>query len=339
MPRPRSIYEIDPYNRLVVNDAGRKSLIPKFRIVLDGQFYTDHDNSLYYHVKAPVSGAQETPSQIKFKGVWSLTKDHTLRFTLDRSSRAPASGELTIEGEILDVNDNSLLFAVTTLSDTGTRTTYVLTLQGSWKVDENNRLTFQLRRERGIYDILTFNCAWEINDGNQLIYRYEKAELLRKKRTTHTLVFKGHWDIKENLRISYLLGVDSENAITFNASASVFEKNYVKYQVGIGLSGSRRPVRNSITLSGVWKVYKDTGLLFEVKYADGSVSSIVFGAEARLTDRDTISFRLRDEIRNRDIGVELELTRKFLKGDGEAFLRFIKDREEVAILAGAGWRW
>lgn len=339
MARPKSIYEIDPYNRLVVNDTGRKSLLPKFRTVLDGQFKISPNNDLYYHVKAPSSNTQDTPNQIKLKGEWSLTKDHDLRFTFDKSSRAPASSELTIQGQILDVKDNSLLFAVTTLSNTRTRTTYVLTLQGSWRADKNNRLTFQLRREHGKYDILTFSCAWEIGSNNQLIYKYEKAELLRKNRTTHTLIFKGRWDIKENLRISYLLGVDSESAITFNASASVFEKNYIKYQVSIGLSKNRRPTESSITLSGVWKLYRDTGLLFEIKYADGSVSSIVFGAAARLTERDTISFRLRDEIRNRDIGVELELSRKFLKGNGEAFLRFIKNKKEAAILAGAGWRW
>jgi hypothetical protein len=339
MIRSRSVYEVDPYNRLVVNDGGRDGLLPKFRTVTDGRFCIDEDNGLSYHIKAPVSGAQDIPSQIRFKGEWSLTKDHDLRFTFDRSSRTSSSGELTIQGEILDVNENSLLFSVTTLSKTGTETTYVLNLRGSWLADKNNRLAFQLKRELGKYDILTLNAAWEIGPGHELVYQYEKAELLRKKKTTHTLVFKGHWDIKENLKISYLLGAGSDSSFTFSASASVFEKNYIKYQVAIKVSGARKPAGTAITLSGVWKLSRDTGLLFEIRYADGSVSSIVFGAQARLTERDTLTFRLRNEIMNKDIGVELELQRKFLKGDGEAFLRFIKNRGEAAILAGAGWRW
>ena len=47
-------YEIDPHNRLVIDDSGRKSDLTKFRKVIDGRFKTDKFNNLSYHVKAPL---------------------------------------------------------------------------------------------------------------------------------------------------------------------------------------------------------------------------------------------------------------------------------------------
>ncbi len=171
------------------------------------------------------------------------------------------------------------------------------------------------------------------------MYQYEKAELLRKTRTTQTLIFKGRWDVKNNIEISYLLGADSNSAITFKAALSVFEKNYIKYQIAITFSGGKQSVERLIALNGVWKINQNTGLEFEIKYGDGSLRSIAFGASVRLSGRDTLSLKLRNNLKNMDMGVELELSHKILEGEGEAFLRFIKDKQEVALLAGAGWRW
>ncbi|MBU1044941.1 MAG: hypothetical protein KJ915_11150 [Candidatus Omnitrophica bacterium] len=38
-------YEIDPYNRLIINKAGKKSKISRFRQVLDGRFKINSDDS------------------------------------------------------------------------------------------------------------------------------------------------------------------------------------------------------------------------------------------------------------------------------------------------------
>ena len=60
---------------------------------------------------------------------------------------------------------------------------------------------------------------------------------------------------------------------------------------------------------------------------------------ASLTDNDTVSFKLRDAVEDRDVGITLELSRKILKGDGEAFLRMLASGREASICAGAAWRW
>ena len=332
-------YETDPHNRLVISDSGKKSGLPKFRRVIDGRFSLDKNNDLSYRVKASLAEDEQVPRQIKLKGEWSLTDDHRLRLTLDGQGRQTFGDRMTLQGEILDVNKNSLLFAVTTTTKDNTRSTYVLNLEGVWKADENNRLSFRVKREGGRYDILSFNGIWEINKNHQIVYRYEKARLIRKKSLTHTLVFKGYWDIKDAVRISYILGKGTDSSFDFNTSAGVFKEGYIKYELGIGLAARSDPVRRTVTLSGKWNLKKDAGLIFEAEYENNKTKKIVFGADARLTDRDTVSFRLRNDTDNKDIGAELELSRKIFNGGGEAFLRLLKDNRESAIYAGAAWRW
>jgi len=332
-------YEIDPYNRLVIDSSGRKTSLPKFRKVIDGRFKVDEFNELSYHVKAPCPEDELIPRQIKLKGEWSLTNDHMLRLTLDTLGRETFGDQVTLQGEILDVDKNSLLFAVTTSAKDNIRSTYVLNLEGTWKADEFNRLSFHVKKEGGKYDILSLKGVWEVNKNHQIIYRYEKARLIRKKKEYHTLTFQGYWDIKDALRISYLLGGGTDSSFDFETSAGIFMEKYIKYELGIRASGRPDPVRRTITLFGKWNLEKDAGLIFEIEYGDGGTKRIVFGADAKLTDKDTVSFRLRNDPDNRDMGVSLELSRKIFKGDGEAFLRLLKSNKESAIYAGAAWRW
>jgi hypothetical protein len=332
-------YEIDPHNRLVACDTGGKTGLPRFRQVLDGEFRTDEYNNLSYHMKSPLSKGEDMPHQIKLKGEWSLTEDHRLRLTFDKLGRETFGDQMTLEGKILDVGRNSLLFAVTTTAKEDTASTYVLNLSGSWKADENNRLSFHARREKGRHDILTLSGAWEINKNHEIIYRYEKARLLRKKREVRTLTFKGHWDIKEALRVSYLVGGGTDSLFDFAVAAGIFKEDHIRFEVGIALAGRRKPVKRTVTLFGRWNLKKGAGLFFEVEYGEEGTKAIAFGAEARLTDKETVIFRLKNQTGKRDIGVEVELSRRMLKGGGEAFLRALKSRDESALYAGAAWRW
>ena len=332
-------YEIDPYNRLVVSKSGKKSGLPELRQVIDGRFKLDENNNLSYRVKAPLAEGEQVPRQIKLNGEWSLTDDHQLRLTLDTLGRQTFGDQITLQGEILDVNKDSLLFVVTTTTKDNIRSTYALDLDGTWKADENNRLSFHVRKEDGIYDILTFNGAWEINKNHQIIYQYEKARLIRKRRETHALIFKGYWDIKNAIRISYLLGKGTNSSFDFKTSAGIFKENYIKYELGIGLAGRIEPVRQTVTLFGRWNLKKDSGLTFEIEYEDKKMKEIAFGADVTLTDKDTILFALRFNAENRDNGVTLELSHKMLDRDGEAFLRLLRSNKESAIYTGAAWRW
>jgi len=333
-------YEVDPYNRFILDSPGAK---PggglKFRKILDGRFGADENNNLTYNIKSPLSEGETAPNQIRLKGSWSLTDNHSLRLTLDKEYRETFGDKVVLQGEILDADRDSIVFALTTKAKEGTLTTYILDLGGVWRADESNRLSFHVKKESGSYDILTFNGAWEINKDQRLIYRYEKARLLKKKREAHSLTFNGFWDIKDALRISYLLTAGTDSKFEFRASAGFFKEKTIRYELGAGIAGRKDPASRAITLFGKWKLKRDIGLAFEVEYEEGRRHDIIFGADMKLTANDTVSFRLKSDADNRDIGVELELSRGILGGDGEAFLKALAARGESAVYAGAAWRW
>jgi hypothetical protein len=64
-----------------------------------------------------------------------------------------------------------------------------------------------------------------------------------------------------------------------------------------------------------------------------------FGADAEITDKDTVTFRLKSGIDNRYIGASLELSHKLITGDGQLFLRALKDSRETAVFVGSAWKW
>jgi hypothetical protein len=328
-------YEFDPHNKLVVKGSGLRGV----RKVLDGQFRISGKNQLTYHIKAPVPDNTKSPHQLKLKGSWSLTKDHQLSFTLDKWRRETFGDQLTIQGEIIDVQKNLFMFATTTRTKQGLLSTYILELTGSWQADALNRLTFKVEKEGGSFDSLTFNGAWQINKKYQIIYSYQKQALTQKDKEIHTLIFKGYWDIKDKARLSYVLDCDSSSGFDFRTSAGLFKDNYIKYELGIGLSGKKEALKRIVTLFGNWKIKKSLGLVFEVEQGGRRIQSIVFGAEAKLTDRDSVSFNIRNSLNNKNIGAELELSRDIFKQDGQAFLRLLQLKRESTVMIGIGFRW
>jgi hypothetical protein len=293
---------------------------------------------LSYLVRAPVSKEFDLPNQVKLHGTWSLTKDHNLCLSLNKWGRQTFGDKLTLQGSIIDVRKNSLLFAVTTKTKHNTKSIYVLELDGAWAADKHNRLTFRVQKEGEKNDILIFRGAWEINEHHQIVYSYEKSLLVRKQKRIHALIFNGYWDIKDRNRLYYVIDKRSDSTFAFKTGLGIFKGKYIKYKVGISVSGRKEPVTRTVTLDGAWRITNGLGLTFEVDYENKKMHAIVFGAEAELVTRDKISFRLRNEL-NKKIGGELKISPALLKGDGEAFLRFLKSKPESAIFFGVGFRW
>jgi len=326
-------YEFDPHNKLIVG-----SILRGIRRVLDGQFKISAHNLLTYHVKAPFPEDIKAPHQVKLKGTWSLTEDHQLRLTLDQWTRPTFGDQLTLQSEILDVKKNSLLFALKTRTKDDLPSTYLIELAGAWQADAQNRLTFRVAKENGGSDSLTFDGSWQIDENYQITYSYSKEQLTCKVKEIHALTFQGYWDIQDKAMLSFVLDADSNSRFNFNTTLGIFKDNYIKYELGIGVSSNKPPVKQAITFFGKWKLNKTTGLVFEVEREKGKIQAIVFGAQARLTDKGTLSLSLRNNL-NKEIGAELELSRDIFDGDGQAFLRLLKSKQESAILAGVGWRW
>jgi len=334
---PKITYEVDPYNRLIINKSGKESELARFRQVLDGRFKVDENNTLTYLIKAPTPQGTEIPHQVKLEGKLALDKDHNLCLELNKWGRKTLGDKLTLQGEIIDTSKNSIAFSLATRTKENTESIYILQLKGAWQADENNRLTFRVRKERGSEDILSFRGAWEINNQHQIIYQYEKAQLITKKKQIHTLIFQGYWDIKDKARISYVLDARSGSVFDFKAGAGIFKDKYIKYEIGIG-SSRQEEAKRVLTLFGKWKIKKDIGLVFEIEYGNKEIHAITFGAEAKLTAKGKISFELKNE-KNTGLSAQLELSREMLGGDGLAFLRFLKSKDEAAVYVGAGFSW
>lgn len=300
-------YELDPHNRLILRSAGKKSKISKYRQVIDGKFRIGKGNSLTYHVKK--SKDFNSPQQIKFSGNWSMDKKHDLVFTLNKWGNQVAGNKLTLTGNIMDVKRNKLLFAVTTKTPDNRARICVLRLLGSWQAGKYNKLTFDLKREKGPYDTLVIKGIWEINRQNKLVYKYVKKGLQRGQKKTHLLAFKGRLKIADKFRLSYALtGEDT------------------------GLA------RKTITITGKWKIDRKKGLLFEVKYEKGRICAIVFGATFKLSKGNNLKVRLKNR-KGKDLGIELILSKKLLKNTGEAFFKTLLSKKELMLFAGTGIKW
>ncbi|MDD5347998.1 MAG: hypothetical protein PHT59_05230 [Candidatus Omnitrophica bacterium] len=308
------------------------------RRVLEGRFKLSGSNTLTYHVKTPIPAGIKAPHQVKLHGAWSLTEDHDLRLTLDKWQRKTFGDQVTIQAEIIDVRKNSLAFAVQTKKQNDLPSFYTLELAGSWQADERNRLTFRVNRGAGRFDSLTFDAAWQLDKNYKLTYAYQKEGLVRRTKKTHTLTFDGYWDIRDKTRLSYVLAGAPASGFDFTATAGIFKSNYIKYELGIGLSRKRLPQRRVITFPGKWMIQKDLGFVFEVRRENRKFQTFIFGAEARLKGRDSVAVSLRSSL-NRDLAAEVELSRDIFNADGQAFLRLLASKKEAAVVAGAGFRW
>jgi hypothetical protein len=325
-------YEIDPHNRLVYEKTGKKSDVPRFRTVLDGKFEIDKDNHITYHVKK--SQVSDIPQQLKLKGKWALDKDHNLVLTLNKWGNQIAGNKLTIESELIDAKDNMLSFAVTSKDSENHTHIYIVKLGGRWQADKYNRLSFDVEKEKGITDRITLKGAWEVNKQNEIIYTYEKSTRGKEEKTTKTVTLKGYWEIAGKHRIIYVLNKEIESELDFKVSVGKPADRGLQYELGVGVV----PSKKTITLFGRWKVSKNLGLLFEMPYEEGKVHSVVLGGWGKLGKNHKLELRLENKI-GEDLGIDVKLSRKILEGQGEAFIRALKSKEEVSVVAGVGFRW
>jgi hypothetical protein len=262
--------------------------------VLDGTFRTGNANSLSYHVKK--SADSDTPQQIKLYGNYSLDEGHNLVFTLNKWNNQVEANRLVIKGDLLSAQDDGLSFSVATKDASGKGKVYILNLSGAWRLDPQNRITFDVSREDRRKDALILQGTWQVNDTNQLVYTCAKKS---------SLAFKGHWDITKKHRLSYVLNKDINSGFDF---------------------------------SGTWRLRDKIGLFFEVPFKDKRPQRIAFGATCSLGPNNTLEVRFKRG-RQMSADINLKLSRKILKGSGEAFISALKGGREVSLAAGVGFRW
>lgn len=315
-------YEIDPFNRVI---------IPRFRTILDGEFRVSKNNLLCYRVKAPSSSP---PQQLKLSGNWTLDKDHNLMLILDKENNQRQGDKLTLTGEIIDAKADELTFSLATKDCSQGTHFYLLKLGGRWQVDEYNRLNFLVSKETDIIDTLTFLGSWEVDRHNQIIYTYTQAGLKTKDKLTRLITFKGFWDINEKNRISYVLNKEIGSRLDFRVSLGKPVDRGLQYEIGIGAGGARK----KILLFGAWKLNERLGLTFEMPVEGGKNQEIILGATCKLNKDYNLELKLKNN-RHEDMGMDLKLSRTFLKGLGQAYIEALKEGREISLVAGIGFRW
>jgi hypothetical protein len=358
--KERVRYEVDPENRLVLSSKGlatgpAKKLakkVPGFRTVVDGTFSVDKNNELVYSVTGVSAGDDEglrlprrafgaprnddintiIPGKIKLKGTWSIDEKHDLVCTLDAGRTQQARDTLTLKGELIGAEANSIAFALSTKKASGIETIYVLTLSGAWRADKYNRLLFEVEREGGRTEKLLLRGTWEINKYHELIYTYTKSGT----RAVQSLTLKGHWDIVDKYRIAYSVCGESRSRCEFGVEFARYDtdKRAFKYTVAVGV----KPETRMLTFKGRWRVRKGLGLMFEMAYRDGEVYSMKFGATCILSGHTECSVELKNT-RGKDLGIEIELARELFDGAGQAFVRGLASEKACELVAGVGAKW
>ncbi len=271
----------------------------------------------------------------RVKGQWKLDPRHRLTYQAEDGKE-----QFKLDASLVAAEPDALVVSVTEKQKDGKVVTSIAKLAGAWRANEKNQIEFEVERESGKNDVLTFRGEWKVGESNEIVYTYRKEYLRRKTINLEILTFKGWWDITEKNRLTYLVEGSSDNAFRFRGAfqtPSILAKGgEIRYQLGSEAAGGAK--LHTITLFGKWKLSNKLELDFEIEYADGRKREIRFGAEYALTQDLTVTAELLNR-KGEPLGVEAVLTREFLHGEAKAFVRLKKTLAESAIEAGVTIPW
>jgi len=328
-------YWLNNKNRLFIKPAKGK------RVPVEGGFSLDKGNKLIYLLNEPLVWRRlyNLPSKISFVGNWSLNLNHDLELKLDETKNQFKGDRLTLKGEIISTDSDTLVFEISSLDERGQSHVQLLKLSGSWQADEFNRIIFIVKKSASP-DTLTLGGAWQLNKNQQIIYTYDKTLLKRKAKISSTLTFEGFWQINSNNRLAYILSRSSQSRFDFRVqieSPNLYPKEgRIKYRIGIGLRKDNLSQGKTICLYGTWKFSRKAGLDFQMDYGRGEFREIKFGTNIYLNKENEITFLLTNKEKE-PVGLNITFTHKFIRdSDAQAFLRLqgLLDRKERAIEAG-----
>ncbi|MCM8800563.1 MAG: hypothetical protein NC912_00895 [Candidatus Omnitrophica bacterium] len=322
-------YLIDNQNRLIVKQKDKR-LLPQ------GNFSVDKHNHLIYHLNEPFSWRRQYGSgkKICFLGNWRLNPNYDLEMILNKTNTQFAQDRLTLKGEIISVEKDSLIFETHSIDKYGQSHIQLIKLTGFWKADQYNRLCFVVKKETQP-DILVFKGTWQINQNQKITYTYEKTDLKTQTKHLHTLVFEGFWEINERNRLTYILSKGIDSRFDFRVqmeSPNLYPQDKaIRYRIGIGLRKQRYKI---ICLYGTWKFSKISSLLFLIDYGRNQLQAIEFGLVYNLTRKEQIEFLLTNK-QKQPLGLSITFSRKLLRdSEAKGFLRLKDIEKDKSIEAG-----
>ncbi len=269
------------------------------------------------------------------KGRWVLGPNHELEYRSEDFSE-----ELKLKASLVAAEPGGLLVSVTQRQKDQKIVTRLFRLLGQWRANEKNQIQFEIEKEKGHNNVLTFQSGWTIDKRHRVVTRTKAQDLKTKRKTSRTLEFDGFWDLTEKNRLTYFIGGESQSALRFRGAfqthSVLAKRDSLRYQIGLEVSG--KPKTRTLTFFGKWKLSRNFELSFEIAANKGQVRTIRWGAEYHLDRFRQIVVALKNK-RGEPLGVEITFTRDFIKKDGQFFVRLQKSLEESSMEAGLRFRW
>ena len=112
-------------------------------------------------------------------GRWEITPNHEVLYASEGLDE-----EIKFKGSLIAAEPGALVISVTERQSDQKIVTSLVKLSGKWHVNPKNQILFEVEKESGKNDVLTFRAGWEVNDQNQIIYTYRQNILKKKTKVT-----------------------------------------------------------------------------------------------------------------------------------------------------------
>lgn len=330
---PKLRYSTDNSNRLVITKDKR-------RYPIEGEFRIEK-NSLAFEPSRKSVFAKELdlPQKISFEGKWRITDNKDLKLILIETDNQVEDDELEIRGGIISAEDDAIIFQMHCLKEPDTDAIRLFRLGGRWQADELNQLTFIVTRDV-TEDLLRFSGSWQIGKSQEIVYAYEKEDLIRKTRTQEQITFRGYWHISSNNRLAYIVDFKNGSLFEFKVRMEspdlIGKRGEIRYRISIGVKESAK--EKAFSLFGTWKVSRINRISFEMDYGDGKIKAIAFGASVSLNRDNEFVFELKDR-KDKDLNISVQFNKRFFKDNAILFARLNRLEEELRVEAGLKVRW
>ncbi|MDD5084417.1 MAG: hypothetical protein PHE61_00040 [Candidatus Omnitrophica bacterium] len=278
-------------NTLLVRPHGSQAAY----FALEGEYEFNRSGELCYRLR------DKKKDIINLSGAFRLDTNHDLVLTLDGRSDGAAGDEIKISGEWIVSSPNEFVFSYNLVRTDGGFIVRTLSFKGAWDVDRANRLLFKIKTHYGLSSgTLSLEAAWKLGKDNRIVYRYKKRLYGAKALSSHEIVFDGRWAISEGLRLSYLLGADSDTSLNFEAKLAghviLADKGVIKYSIGIRVAGSTSDIVRNVAIYGRWVINGKYELTFEYEWHSGGCDKVTFRGTYHFARDGDLIFSLRKDI-------------------------------------------
>ena len=325
-------YYIDKQNRLILIRNNKKLHVP-------GAFALGRQNNLLYKITKNKIWRQKyaLPPVIAFEGRWELDKQHELTCMLRKSGRLLKTQKIYLRAQLDKAKRRQLIFAVSANPKLQPNRITLFRFNGRWKADKKNRLAFLLAGHNTQQKSLTLESEWSVNN-NTLVYRYRRICLKTKINKQILLRFKGFWKFDTPGRLTYVFDADKKSGFSFRLHKGPdsirAEKGVIKYRLGFG----GKTLNKTIEIFGLWQWKGKASLGFQVQYARKNVHSISFSVGIKAAKNQKIKLVLRNK-KGGNLGISLEIEKRFLKAKGRVFLRAAKRYQHPRVECGVDLRF